>query len=172
MEKLAYTVRFTTPSFLGNAQQSGQWRTPPLKALLRQWWRVVWAAKHRYPTDVRDMRRDEGLLFGDAGREGAAFRSSVRIRLSRWSNGKVNSWHGRESAKVFHPEVQKTSPHFSHGSRVTFRKGDLGRGLGRYRDLGEEVGRGVYRMESFVPGIQATEGARAALGRTGARERT
>lgn len=28
MTKLEYTVRFLTPAFLGNAEQSGQWRTP------------------------------------------------------------------------------------------------------------------------------------------------
>ena len=36
-----YTLRFLTPAFLGNADQNGQWRTPPIKALLRQWWRVA-----------------------------------------------------------------------------------------------------------------------------------
>lgn len=43
---LSYTVRFTTPAFLGNAEQAGQWRTPPFKALLRQWWRC--AMRMRY----------------------------------------------------------------------------------------------------------------------------
>ena len=31
MKKLEYTVSFTTPAFLGNAEQNGQWRTPPFK---------------------------------------------------------------------------------------------------------------------------------------------
>lgn len=44
MQELTYKVTFTTPAFLGNAEQSAQWRTPPFKALLRQWWRVVYAA--------------------------------------------------------------------------------------------------------------------------------
>jgi CRISPR-associated protein Cmr1 len=34
MKRLEYTVSFTTPAFLGNAEQAGQWRTPPFKALL------------------------------------------------------------------------------------------------------------------------------------------
>jgi hypothetical protein len=38
---LTYRVSFTTPAFLGDAEQNGQWRTPPFKALLRQWWRVA-----------------------------------------------------------------------------------------------------------------------------------
>ncbi len=45
MKKLEYQVAFTTPAFLGNADQQAQWRTPPFKALLRQWWRVVHAPK-------------------------------------------------------------------------------------------------------------------------------
>ena len=40
MQKLEYQVRFLIPAFLGNAEQSGQWRTPPFKALLRHWWRM------------------------------------------------------------------------------------------------------------------------------------
>jgi hypothetical protein len=35
VKKLEYTVRFTTPAFLGNAEQAGQWRTPPFKAMIR-----------------------------------------------------------------------------------------------------------------------------------------
>lgn len=41
MTTLTYQVSFNTPAFLGNAEQQAQWRTPPFKALLRQWWRVV-----------------------------------------------------------------------------------------------------------------------------------
>ena len=36
MQEMSYEVKFLTPAFLGNAEQSGQWRTPPFKALLRQ----------------------------------------------------------------------------------------------------------------------------------------
>lgn len=32
-----FTLRFLTPAFLGDAEQNGRWRTPSLKALLRQW---------------------------------------------------------------------------------------------------------------------------------------
>ncbi len=31
-ETIACRVRFLTPAFLGNAEQMGQWRTPPCKA--------------------------------------------------------------------------------------------------------------------------------------------
>ena len=29
MQRMTYRIRFLTPAFLGNAEQSGQWRTPP-----------------------------------------------------------------------------------------------------------------------------------------------
>ena len=48
--KQSYTVRFTTPAFLGDAEQNGAWRTPPFKALLRQWWRVS-GRSMRFPAD-------------------------------------------------------------------------------------------------------------------------
>ncbi len=89
MKKLHYKVTFLTPAFLGNAEQSGQWRTPPFKALLRQWWRVAYAADHKFNVNIAEMRREEGLLFGNAWlshREGNRevadhSRSLVRIRL-------------------------------------------------------------------------------------------
>lgn len=54
MEELSYTISFTTPAFLGNAEQQAQWRTPPFKALLRQWWRVVKAPDFNY--DYQKLR--------------------------------------------------------------------------------------------------------------------
>lgn len=115
MRKLHYRVEFLTPAFLGNAEQSGQWRTPPFKALLRQWWRSVWAAKHGFPTDIGDMRCEEGLLLGNAWLDRAQCKSTVRIRLSHWNAGKTKSWQGLEQAPVYHPEVQrarnKVGPH-------------------------------------------------------------
>ncbi|HLB30968.1 MAG TPA: hypothetical protein VJN91_05515, partial [Gammaproteobacteria bacterium] len=118
MKKLEYTVSFTTPAFLGNAEQQAQWRTPPFKALLRQWWRVVYAADHEFNVNVSDMRREEGQLFGHAwleddhdanSRPAKARKSLVRIRLSRWEIGKLRQWEHLGS--VGHPEVK-----FSVGS--------------------------------------------------------
>lgn len=100
MKRLEYTVRFITPAFLGNAEQSGQWRTPPFKALLRQWWRVAYAAEHQFKVkDVTAMRKEEGLLFGHAwleddrdtkGNKVAARKSEVRLRLSSWEHGNLH----------------------------------------------------------------------------------
>src|SRR5207253_6755334 len=93
--QLSYTVRFLCPAFLGNAEQNGQWRTPPFKALLRQWWRVAYAASRNHSVDIEEMRRTEGMLFGNAwlshqenGRTKADHRKSrVRIRLDSWQEG-------------------------------------------------------------------------------------
>ena len=107
------TIRFLTPAFLGGADQSGQWRTPPFKALLRQWWRVVYAQEKEFNVEVKQMREEEGRLFGNAwlekqvnGRsESAACRSLVRLRL-RWLEGRRQSWQGLEPKdRIPHPEV-------------------------------------------------------------------
>ncbi len=114
MKKLEYRVRFTTPAFLGNAEQSGQWRTPPFKALLRQWWRVAVAREVDY--DHQKLREREAVLFGhawwkkDKDEEGgpvAARASAVRIRLDHWSRGKLTGQNDLEESKVDHPEVGK-----------------------------------------------------------------
>lgn len=96
-----YTVRFLTPAFVGNAEQNGEWRTPPFKALLRQWWRVAYVAG-RKPTAslVADMRRAEGLLFGNAwldhlenGKKVTDHsKSLVRIRLAALPDQNPVAW--------------------------------------------------------------------------------
>ncbi len=105
MKRLEYQITFHTPAFLGNAEQDGQWRTPPFKALLRQWWRIAYAAEHGGQPDISRMRRDEGQLFGVAadGHEGSR-KSQVRLRLDRWDMGKQREWG--ELGKVSHPEVK------------------------------------------------------------------
>ena len=103
----SYTLRFITPAFLGNAEQSGQWRTPPIKALWRQWWRVAFAADQRGAVDVAAMRSVEAGLFGAAADAGSN-KSQVRIRLNSWQPGKLKSWSGLEQAAVDHSEVKQT----------------------------------------------------------------
>jgi CRISPR-associated protein Cmr1 len=82
----SYRVSFVTPAFLGNAAQQSQWRTPPFKALLRQWWRVANAAACEYK--VGKLAEREGELFGVASddRSGSR-RSQVQLRLSAWPEG-------------------------------------------------------------------------------------
>ena len=90
MHVLRYEVRFLTPAFLGDAEQAGQWRTPPFKALLRQWWRVVVARDCEH--DWKRIRIAEGQVFGHAHgdeQSGEQARASrVRLRLEpAWSKG-------------------------------------------------------------------------------------
>lgn len=116
MTKIESTVRFLTPAFLGDAEQNGRWRTPPFKALLRQWWRVVYAADHNFEVDVAAMRREEGVLFGNAWLENEFRKSLMRLRLDRWKPGRETkqSWGRQELDKtkegVSHPEVGTIGP--------------------------------------------------------------
>lgn len=128
MKTVKHTLRFLTPAFLGDAHQNGRWRTPPIKHELRHWWRVAYAADHSFSVSVAEMRREEGLLFGNAwlshedkssNREVSSFsKSLVRIRLDRWNEGKLNAneWQKEwgkdkpetaEGWKIFHPDVRK-----------------------------------------------------------------
>ena len=101
-----YRLYFTTPAFLGNADQTGQWRTPPIKALLRQWWRVAYAAGQHGAVHLDTMRADEGRLFGVAAdRDGESRKSQVRIRLGHWNLGGLRDWQGLDRQRVKHPEV-------------------------------------------------------------------
>jgi CRISPR-associated protein Cmr1 len=106
-------IQFQTPAFLGDATQSGRWRTAPFKAQWRQWWRVAFAAQQQFAVNVREMRDIEGHLFGHAWLDSdrdqgnnkvAARQSKVRIRLNRWDQGKETSWPGQDSP-VQHPNV-------------------------------------------------------------------
>ena len=105
MIRREYTLRFLTPAFLGNADQSGEWRTPPFKALLRQWWRVAVAAEEGFNVDA--IRRLEGDLFGVAAdKDGESRQSRIRIRLNRWNTGRLASWDGLDNQRVTHREVK------------------------------------------------------------------
>lgn len=101
MKRLEYQVSFATPAFLGNAEQLAQWRTPPFKALIRQWWRVVQAPQVNF--EVERLRDEEGRLFGVAADGGESSRSLVRFRLSEWSPGTLKEWDGDD--RIPHPEV-------------------------------------------------------------------
>ena len=96
LRKLEYKVSFATPAFLGNAEQQGQWRTPPFKALLRQWWRVVYGARN--PSDHAELRQTEGRLFGNAwlkdsrnGGNSLHSKSLVQLRLAPWAGGTLGA---------------------------------------------------------------------------------
>jgi CRISPR-associated protein Cmr1 len=113
MKKTKFQIQFNTPAFLGDATQSGSWRTPPFKAQLRQWWRVAFANQQQHRVNLSEMRDIEGHLFGHAWLENdrdenndkvAARKSLVRIRLSHWNAGKDNQWSTTDTP-VAHPNV-------------------------------------------------------------------
>ncbi|MEZ5631525.1 MAG: hypothetical protein R3F09_12590 [Burkholderiaceae bacterium] len=101
MHTCSYELRFVTPAFLGNASQQAQWRTPPIKALLRQWWRVAVAQRVIYSDDR--LRQAEHALFGVAADGGDSHQSLVRLRLSHWNEGQLRDWP--RFGTVQHPEV-------------------------------------------------------------------
>ncbi len=118
----SFQIQFHTPAFLGDANRSGRWRTPPFKAQLRQWWRVAYAAQQQFAVNVCEMREVEGRLFGhawlendqdDQGNKVAARRSQVRIRLGRWDEGQLKSWQA--ASKVKHEEVGMVDSHLYMG---------------------------------------------------------
>jgi len=142
-----YGLRLLTPAFVGDADQQGRWRTPPIKALLRQWWRVVWAAEHGFPDDFQRMRHEEGLLFGHAwladdrdraGKKVKGRRSLVRIRLeapdrdqAAWTEGGQRgvapladglntsyAWFGLLDSKTKAPLRSGIKPGDAEGRRV------------------------------------------------------
>lgn len=104
MQQLSYEIRFLTPAFLGDAAQNGRWRTPPFKALLRQWWRVVYARDNNFEVDIKAMRHDEDMLFGHAWldddftqRNGHRHRvpgrqSAIRLRLDLAEAQSSGAW--------------------------------------------------------------------------------
>jgi CRISPR-associated protein Cmr1 len=113
MQTRQFDIQFHAPAFLGDANQSGRWRTPPFKAQLRQWWRVAYAAQRQFAVNVNEMRDIEGRLFGHAwlesdrdekGGKVAARRSEVRIRLNQWCEGKETVWSSPDP-QVQHPNV-------------------------------------------------------------------
>ena len=114
MRELTYQVSFNTPAFLGNAEQQAQWRTPPFKALLRQWWRVVKAPEVEY--DYRELLKRENDLFGSAGDDSGGGRSKVLLRLSRWDTGTLTELP--RMATHQHEEVKRNGQHVPVGTAV------------------------------------------------------
>ncbi len=107
MARLDCTVRFVTPAFLGDAQQHGAWRTPPFKALLRAWWRVLKARELGF--DAGRLRDAEGRLFGRAHGERFS-RSLVQVRLAEWREGRLlrSQWPDDDRPfKLPHPETHR-----------------------------------------------------------------
>ncbi|HXF47486.1 MAG TPA: RAMP superfamily CRISPR-associated protein [Burkholderiaceae bacterium] len=106
MRELRLRLKFLTPAFLGDAEQNGRWRTPPFKAQLRQSWRIAYAADRGFAVDLEAMRREEGLLFGNAWLENEFRKSLVRLRLQPWAYGSLKAGQWPADVSVTHPEVK------------------------------------------------------------------
>jgi CRISPR-associated protein Cmr1 len=187
MEIREFTVRFLTPAFLGNAEQVGQWRTPPFKALLRQWWRVVYAADHKFAVNVAEMRREEGLLFGHAWLENdtferngrtvttAARKSLVRMRLDSWAEGKLGARGWPRLATVAHPEVSTAvgaDLYLGYGP-VTLQRGERQPTLKANAAIqsGESATLSLAIPDEHAPRIERALGLMAGYGTLGGRNR-
>jgi len=122
MTERTLKIRFNTPAFLGNATQNAQWRTPPFKALLRKWWRVVKAKSVDY--NYENLLKEENELFGKATDKEAS-RSKLMLRLDTWKTGD-DFTEGNET--VVHPNVKggmkiKAQLYLGYGP-ITFNKGN------------------------------------------------
>jgi CRISPR-associated protein Cmr1 len=101
MCRLQVKLRLLSPAFPGDAEQSACWRTPPIKALLRHWWRFAWSEAQDYRDDLRALRDAEDALFGAASGEGGR-RSRLRLRLEEWEHGRLSTdW--QKKARSDHP---------------------------------------------------------------------
>ncbi len=186
MKTAHYTILFHTPAFLGNAEQSGQWRTPPFKAQLRQWWRVAYAASLGFTPDVARMREEEGRLFGhawlendrnDQGDNVAARKSQVRIRLGEWRPGELKSWDGLEQGRIDHPEAEKSG--YKVGPHAYLGYGPLdGRGGTKFSEkvnaaiqAGEENTFSIAYPAEHAPLIEQALALMSQFGSVGGRSR-
>jgi CRISPR-associated protein Cmr1 len=158
--QLSYTVRFLCPAFLGNAEQSGQWRTPPFKALLRQWWRVTYAADHRFAANVNRMRAVEGRLFGAAADTGNSNQSRVRIRLHRWDEGSLKRWQPTGSA--FHPEVGPKGQDIGTDLYLGYGPLKFERGTALKANAAVQAGEIATLRLAVIPEVEVEEAARIA----------
>ena len=136
-------VRFLTPAFLGNAEQNGQWRTPPFKHLLREWWRVAWVAAGGDPADIPALRREEARLFGAAA-DGQGNRSLIRMRLEHWRRGRMKQWEGEQTVR--HPEVDKNEGNI--GAHLYLGYGPLNFKQGTF--LGKKVSKSQFKPHAAI----------------------
>lgn len=105
MIRQTYLLQLASPAFLGGADQRGTWRTPPLKALIREWWRIAVAPDLGY--DHRQLKKNETKLFGTAADEagGENHRSQIRLALAHWKDGTMHSHE--PLPMILHPEAER-----------------------------------------------------------------
>lgn len=179
-------ICFLVPAFLGGADQTGQWRTPPFKAELRRWWRVVYAASQSFDIDVEEMRKREGMLFGNAwlsrkvGNKSNKTvqdhcKSLVRIKLSGWEKGRLTSWNRLDTDRIVHPEVERTNykvwpySYLGYGP-LSATKSDGSRLIHKpVIDAGEDTRLSIKVPEEYVAEIEAALYLMSSFGSVGGR---
>lgn len=99
MKKLEYKLQFNTPAFmLVSDSTKAQWRTPPIKTMLRFWWRILRAESLGYNTDL--LRQEEARLFGCVSGEQSRA-SEIRIRLLPVDPiGEKTAWMGTRETPI------------------------------------------------------------------------
>ena len=117
------------PPFLMNGERGGptsgaQWRTPPFKACLRQWWRVAYSTMHAHAVVVDEMRNAEQDIFGGTSGDSGK-RSSVRIRLDSWTQGSMTqgAWQFGRKIQVGKNSVDALT--YAGFGRVTSKAGGI-----------------------------------------------
>jgi CRISPR-associated protein Cmr1 len=100
MMQMRFKMTFNTPAFIGDAERKGAMRSPPIKALLRHFWRI-----EKAPPDYDHLRlvTEEGILFGSAT-DKAGTKSLLRLKLGSWE-AKMTNGSLPQSGTVRHPEV-------------------------------------------------------------------
>jgi CRISPR-associated protein Cmr1 len=99
--EIPFQFRFITPAFLGGADQGGEWRVPPLRHLLREWWRCLAMGQGRAAgnePDTNGLRSAEVARFGGV-HDDAPQRSQVELfflpssnRATAWAKGAMNDF--------------------------------------------------------------------------------
>ncbi|MCB4205238.1 type III-B CRISPR module RAMP protein Cmr1 [Deferribacterales bacterium Es71-Z0220] len=70
IEKVTYNIEVVTPMFIGGADpKSAELRVPPIKGMLRYWWRAINYSKV-INNDFSTLFKDESKLFGDSDKFG------------------------------------------------------------------------------------------------------
>lgn len=159
--KREYVLELVTPAFLGGADQSAEWRTPGIKALIRQWWRVVYVAKHGALIDIDKMLEAEGHRFGVAGRtpEGSQ-KASITIRFDEEPKVSANIVSGINKDKEnalqylgFGPFVQVDKPSsrdaLNKGSKVKFKILIQGTDTQHCEALAKEIDETIFLVSQF-----------------------
>jgi len=155
MIKNTYRLQLASPAFLGDADQRGVWRTPPLKALIREWWRIAVAPELGY--DEHKLRQREASLFGTAADDNQSDNQQSRIRLGLqdWREGSLKSWADVNPSERGKPG---TDPKVRH-REVDFGGGMVGSQLYLgYGPLQLAKGQPAPKLKDDKPALRDAEG--------------